>query len=177
MRNQCEFEPRFPLNKVPTEPPTAAPRRGLFLYCHQHPSGKRGSPQDLLHPPVEGRGGYKKARNTRADFDPEGKEISVSSNPVFCSKKVSKEPPTARFRIFAALWQTIISKKGTTNTWNGRPHPKKPGGQPGKSSWTPTGNGWPKNARSADGPCQSFRRASIITSLSVSFRSARTALT
>ena len=95
-----------------------------------------------------------------------------------------QSPPTPNisllstgFRTFAALWQTIISKEDTTSIWSGRQRPRKRNGQPGKSGWTPTGNGWPKNARSADGPCQSFRRASIITSLSVSFRSARIALT
>ena len=212
---------------------------GLFLYRLPHSSGKRGSPQDLLHPPVEGRGGYKKARNTRADFDPEGREISASSNPVFRSKKVSKEPPTAApeqkttltdipnenkiphlpkvcifpaisphlpkvsfrtmstrasvaafclhsafphlpkvsrntrksthlpkveqqqspptpnisllsagFRTFAALWQTIISKEDTTNTWNGRPQPRKRSGQPGRSGSTPTGSIWQKQPSS-----------------------------
>ena len=76
---------KFPQNHRPQHPAAV-----FFLYCHQHPSGKRGSPQDLLHPPMEGRGGYKKARNTRADFEPEGREISVSSNPFFRSKETPK---------------------------------------------------------------------------------------
>ena len=57
------------------------------------------------------------------------------------------KPPTpnisllsARFRTFAALWQTIISKEDTTNTWNGRPQPRKRSVQPGRSGWTPTGS-------------------------------------
>ena len=77
---------KFPENHRPQHPTC-----GLFLYRLPHPSGKRGSPQDLLLPPVEGRGGYKKARNTRADFEPEGREISAGSNPVFRSIKFPKD--------------------------------------------------------------------------------------
>ena len=69
-KNQCEFEPRFPLKgNSPRTTDRSTPARGLFLFHLTHRSGKRGSPQDLLLPPVEGRGGYKKARNTRADFE------------------------------------------------------------------------------------------------------------
>lgn len=227
--------PVFRSKETPPEPQTAAPRPRSFLFHLTHRSGKRGSPQDLLLPPVEGRGGYKKARNTRADFDPEGREISASSNPVFRSIKFPKDyrpqhpsrkppsqtsqtrirfpppskgvhfprditppsegefpyhvhqsicsgvlppfclstppqgeqkhkeiyspskggtatkPPTpnisllsAGFRTFAALWQTIISKEDTTNTWNGRPQPRKRSGQPGRSGSTPIGSIWQK---------------------------------
>ena len=61
--------PVFRSKKTPPEPQTAAHRPRSFLFHLTQRSGKRGSPQDLLLPPVEGRGGYKKARNTRADFE------------------------------------------------------------------------------------------------------------
>ena len=59
-KNQCEFEPRFPLKGKPPEPKTAAHHQRSFFIRLTHRSGKRGSPQDLLLPPVEGRGGYKR---------------------------------------------------------------------------------------------------------------------
>ena len=90
--------PVFRSKETPPEPQTAAHRQRSFLFHLTHRSGKRGSPQDLLLPPVEGRGGYKKARNTRADFEPAGRKISVSSNPVFRSKETPPEPQTAAHR-------------------------------------------------------------------------------
>ena len=98
--------PVFRSKKVSKEPPTAAPPPRSFLYRLPHQSGKRGSPQDLLLPPVEGRGGYKKARNTRADFDPEGREISASSNPVFRSIKFPKNHRPQHLRRGLFLYYT-----------------------------------------------------------------------
>ena len=87
--------PVFRSKETPPEPQTAAPCQRSFLFHLTQRSGKRGSPQDLLLPPVEGRGGYKKARNTRADFESLRTKISVSSNPVFRSKETPPEPQTA----------------------------------------------------------------------------------
>ena len=65
---------------------------GLFLFRHTHRSGKRGSPQDLLLPPVEGRGGYKKARNTRADFESQRTKNQCEFEPRFPLKRNFPDP-------------------------------------------------------------------------------------
>ena len=87
--------PVFRSKETPPEPKTAAHRQRSFLFRLRHRSGKRGSPQDLLLPPVEGRGGYKKARNTRADFESLRTKNQCEFEPRFPLNKVSKGLPTA----------------------------------------------------------------------------------
>ncbi len=172
-KNQCEFEPRFPLNKVSKGLPTAAPEQKTTLtdipnenkiphlpkvcILDSPPSKGVHFPRDIT-PPSEGEFPYHVHQSICSGVlppfclstPPEGEQ---KHKEIYSPSKggTATKPPTpnisllsAGFRTFAALWQTIISKEDTTNTWNGRPQPRKRSGQPGRSGSTPIGSIWQK---------------------------------
>ena len=96
VRTPFSAQRKFPKNHRPQHP-----RRGLFSYYTMHPSGKRGSPQDLLHPPVEGRGGYKRARALLALISIPKGEKSVRVRTPFSAQR--KFPKNHRPQDFVSL--------------------------------------------------------------------------